>query len=888
MAIEYDDILLNIDSQASVTGIDAAITKLKELSGLFDNNPFNGMAEASRDVEEFVSSLRAIDKNIVSQYKSIADSMRSIATKGASAIKKVKEAQGEPVKDNLIEIPKAYEPIKMIDLKAEREAIESVKDNLIEIPKQAEPIKMIDLKAEREAAEEAKQAIIRANNEAVQASLRAEQEATQREGDALDAIIKRALEAQIPQSVIDPNEQRYGSEYDPVEMWEKNRQTTAEFEAATRVVDEFYESIGGKKVSKAQAKELMDNIAKAVDGVKVSTEEATQAQGEFNAKLGETQEFQNQVDSVMSYLRDAPQTGSGWLKDQGFSADAIREAKQELYLEKIEAKEAAEAVGEIGEEAEKAKTPLQKLVDRFKSMMIYRAFRNIISSIGNAIKGGFTNLENWDRKIGNTGFAQSMDTARASIEAIKNSLAVVGAPFLEFLVTILEKVARGFMFVANLASRFIAILSGKSTYRTVQWADYSAKATDDYGHSLGKATDKAKEFKRQLMGFDEINNLTAPGDTSSGSGGGSGASGGGFNYKDMFDEVEVGDLSKFEETVARIGEKFRELNANFLEANEHIDDTALKFNEWLGITDLVNGAQEKVANFNSTFLSELGKVKQNLRQFVAGFKKARESGADLFDAIQAGLDAIGDHPMPKEMQEKLDDVYDDIRERQKTFFGEGAGGFSTLKTQGKSAGDYLQKTLGGAYNKLSEDGKQSFYDTYKSGTSNLRKLGSEGKTYITPVGTAATDVGTKIRQKLGSAVDEVGGKLSGVFDRTYYLDVHGKIHVQEIDTSGLGSAKFRFEKYASGGFPGDNGQLFIAREAGPEMVGTIGGHTAVANNADIVAAVSSGVASAVSSVLGNSNQNVTVVLEGDARGVFRLVQNQARAYSAQTGKYAFG
>ena len=48
---------------------------------------------------------------------------------------------------------------------------------------------------------------------------------------------------------------------------------------------------------------------------------------------------------------------------------------------------------------------------------------------------------------------------------------------------------------------------------------------------------------------------------------------------------------------------------------------------------------------------------------------------------------------------------------------------------------------------------------------------------------------------------------------------------------------------ASGGFV-DSGQLFVAREAGPEMVGTIGGNTAVANNDQIVAGIQNGVAQA--------------------------------------------
>ena len=65
------------------------------------------------------------------------------------------------------------------------------------------------------------------------------------------------------------------------------------------------------------------------------------------------------------------------------------------------------------------------------------------------------------------------------------------------------------------------------------------------------------------------------------------------------------------------------------------------------------------------------------------------------------------------------------------------------------------------------------------------------------------------------------------------------------------SIKFAFSgKYATGGFP-ETGQMFIANEAGPELVGNIGGSTAVVNNAQIVESVSQGVANAVAGVLGN-------------------------------------
>ena len=54
-------------------------------------------------------------------------------------------------------------------------------------------------------------------------------------------------------------------------------------------------------------------------------------------------------------------------------------------------------------------------------------------------------------------------------------------------------------------------------------------------------------------------------------------------------------------------------------------------------------------------------------------------------------------------------------------------------------------------------------------------------------------------------------------------------------------------RYASGGLPMGS-QLFWAREAGPELVGTLGGHTAVMNNDQIVASVSNGVAKAIAGI----------------------------------------
>jgi hypothetical protein len=87
-----------------------------------------------------------------------------------------------------------------------------------------------------------------------------------------------------------------------------------------------------------------------------------------------------------------------------------------------------------------------------------------------------------------------------------------------------------------------------------------------------------------------------------------------------------------------------------------------------------------------------------------------------------------------------------------------------------------------------------------------------------------------------------------------------------------GLPKFDVSYYANGGIP-DYGQMFIAREAGPELVGNIGNRTAVVNNDQIVQSVSQGVAGAVASVLmpimgGNGGSVIHNILNLDGDVVY--------------------
>jgi hypothetical protein len=91
--------------------------------------------------------------------------------------------------------------------------------------------------------------------------------------------------------------------------------------------------------------------------------------------------------------------------------------------------------------------------------------------------------------------------------------------------------------------------------------------------------------------------------------------------------------------------------------------------------------------------------------------------------------------------------------------------------------------------------------------------------------------------------------------------------------------------YATGGFP-TPGEMFIAREPGnPELVGSIGGKTAVMNNNQIVSAVSQGVASAVKSVLGGGNGDITIkIVTPDGTVTGEHIIKAANRYNQRFGE----
>jgi len=151
-------------------------------------------------------------------------------------------------------------------------------------------------------------------------------------------------------------------------------------------------------------------------------------------------------------------------------------------------------------------------------------------------------------------------------------------------------------------------------------------------------------------------------------------------------------------------------------------------------------------------------------------------------------------------------------------------------------------------------------------------------------GTAAIPLGIGFAA-LGVALAGVGIMSSGVIDAAN--DFGNAFTPEDVipNTSNNYNGNVRtptsrdtydFTQYADGGFP-TQGQMFIAREGGAEMVGSIGGRTAVANNQQIVSAVSQGVAMAVSSVIGSGGSNTVNIYLDDVLTGTAIINSINRA-----------
>lgn len=176
-------------------------------------------------------------------------------------------------------------------------------------------------------------------------------------------------------------------------------------------------------------------------------------------------------------------------------------------------------------------------------------------------------------------------------------------------------------------------------------------------------------------------------------------------------------------------------------------------------------------------------------------------------------------------------------------------------------------------------------------TNMSKSYGHADKNFVSMNATASTNL-SGMRSKADTSLSAVESKFNST-RLTFPSITFPYIKLPHFSISGSanpltwlqqGLPKVNVEWYEKGGFP-DMGQMFVAREAGPELVGNIGNRNAVVNNMQIIEGIKQGVSEAMRGVQGGGDSHITINLDGKV--VYDNVVQRNNEHVAMTGESEF-
>lgn len=234
--------------------------------------------------------------------------------------------------------------------------------------------------------------------------------------------------------------------------------------------------------------QLNPSISRSVDKLKSS----------FNG-------FQNILNGVSSGLKSISSFGDrvvGKLRSLGRAArDTKKESKSLVDVTK------------------KLSNEFFRVSKMLKLMVTRMALRKVIAEVGNGFKSLALHSDEFNNSV--SGMMNASKQLGYSFSAMVSPLINAFAPAITYIINLLIK-------LANIINQVFSALSGKTVWEKAKgFTDDWRKSIEEAGES-GKQT--AKELKKTVLGFDELNQLQDRNETSGGKSG---------EIKDMFETVEI-------------------------------------------------------------------------------------------------------------------------------------------------------------------------------------------------------------------------------------------------------------------------------------------------------------------------------------------------------------
>lgn len=747
-------------------------------------------------------------------------------------------------------------------------------------------------------------------------------------------------------------------------------------------------------------------MADTLESIEVEVKHSASGAAEEISKVtSNVQSLGQALGSVLPQLRQFKsaldtKASSGLSEATQQTAENINNIKNSASGAKSATRDAAKGIGEMSKAAGKSSGNLGKFISSLKRIAMYRLLRTVIKEITQAFQEGMQWAYQFSAGVDGEGnrFASAMDRIKTAGSTMKAQLGSAFISLIAALEPIITSLCNLMTRLADAISQVFASFTGTTYLKAAevpqQWAD-----------AAGNAGRAAKEWKNQLMGFDEINRLEEP---SKGGGGGST----GVDPSQMFTDSPIGEWAmKIHDWWDQLKEKVQ--NSGIVEAFNNLKDAAEKFAnsefftkvmEIVGI--LLNGALTIVLDTIKGILNLIADLfNGDLNQGVKDFKDllvdipmdALIMVAEIFDKIfgtniaewleelKAKLKELDPTQLPgfeklQESVEKFKEAWQTLKDAVSAVFqkiGEafGANGAGTalqdfLVLLFGAGFDFLLNSIAvqieaianginilasiingdltGAINGLKNLWVDFVFGAFEAlfgfiddlfGTDivgwikNIHQtlkdfdLGAWVKNAIKDVGGFFKSVG----QWIAGAVKDVGDFFGGILKwcRDFQLKFFGffesigegvwkfftetipnmfhkfadwwhslslpEFHIPSphfewtyTEATGIIAKALEFvglpatiphlniSWYAQGGFP-QEGDLFFANERGAEMVGSMNGRTAVANNDQIVEGIRQGVFEAVSAAMNNGGQDVNVKVYLDSHQIKAGQQRLSRA-----------
>ena len=593
-----------------------------------------------------------------------------------------------------------------------------------------------------------------------------------------------------------------------------------------------------------------NNITNAIQKAKSAAQGSSEAVSpvgeqtqEMIAMASEVELLEMKLESLNVAMQEA--FGEGNAEKAASIRMQIIKTEDALARIQAQAEKAGKGITYFADEVKKSKTPLDNFIASLKRVALYRIIRGIIKSITQALQEGLEKAYLFSAGMTGEGarFAAAMDRIKSAGNQMKGQL---GAAFIALL-TAVEPILISLINLVTKAADAISQLLSAFTGKTYLKANATAA---QFADTMARGGAAAKEWKNQLLGFDEINRLNEP---SSGGGGGGSNPLAGFAMEDT-------PISEFWLGMA---DKLRPI----------IDDIKGMFGGLIEfITGVFTGDWEKA-------FAGLGHIVENFGKLISDWINGIT--VPMLDGFSEQVIKIVDN-LFKWIEEKTGVDLTKVRE----IFMYNAN-FMRFELEGFAIKvGWIIQDLCEAVSKALQGDWQGAWDAAEKAVQDARvDVDSEARvmaSVVTGAMMAGGNASADMAEAFSTNMETVRGQMAATGDSSLsvsesengisflarIVNFAGKI----LRIGGMNPWLF-----AEGGFPSE-GQLFIANEAGPEMVGTIGGRTAVAPSNDIVEAVRQGVYDAVLAANNNGGNSTSFKLYLDSREIKYGLKQVDRAW----------